>query len=128
MNKDAVTGIILELKDFLQLSLDEEEVYKICESIQLNLAFKFLKSPYMKKRLAGINEIKEIIDSFNPNKWSNDLHDLSSDRESPKFLTPEYLCEWILSNKVLDILLSENSHIELIKRSASLLIFLKEHS
>lgn len=54
INKDDVSGIINELKQFLMLSMEEEDVYKACEETQLVLSLKFVKSPFMKKKLNGL--------------------------------------------------------------------------
>ena len=40
------------------------EIIQIHEEIELNLALKFLTSPYLEKKLKGINEIKEISDKI----------------------------------------------------------------
>jgi hypothetical protein len=36
------------------LSMEEEDVYKACEETQLVLSLKFVKSPFMKKKLNGL--------------------------------------------------------------------------
>ena len=42
----------------------------------------------------------------------------------PKWLTAEYLRDWILNQKVLDTILGENTHLEIVKRSGCILKFL----
>ena len=39
-------------------------------------------------------------------------------------LTPALMCEWLTSNKVLDIILGEDAHIEIVKRCPSILKFI----
>lgn len=41
-----------------------------------------------------------------------------------KWLTSELLKEWILQNKILEIVFGENTHTEIVKRSSSILKFL----
>lgn len=40
--------------------IDQLVFYRIKEEIDLNLALKFLKSPFLEKKLKGLNEINEI--------------------------------------------------------------------
>ena len=42
----------------------------------------------------------------------------------PKFITQETLKDWILSQKVLEIVFGENTHLEIVKRSGCILKFL----
>lgn len=42
----------------------------------------------------------------------------------PKYLTPEILRDWILNEKILEIVLGENTHLEIVKRSGCILKFL----
>ena len=44
LDKNALQGVVNELKNFSQLALDEVEVNEICETVQLVLSLKFLKS------------------------------------------------------------------------------------
>lgn len=41
-----------------------------------------------------------------------------------KWLTSELLKDWILQNKILEIVFGENTHTEIVKRSSSILKFL----
>ena len=87
-DKDGVQRILHELIRILSIRMDEEESAKVCEETQLMIALRFIKSPYMKMKLAGINEIKEIIDSLNPRIHHHyDHHGYYSDRPAPKYLT-----------------------------------------
>ena len=95
INKDAVSEIINELKGFLTLALNKEEVYKICETTQLMLAIKFIKSPYMKKRLQGVNEINDIIETLTPKRSNTWGMEYDSPRDHPKFIDQDYLIDWI---------------------------------
>lgn len=42
----------------------------------------------------------------------------------PKWLTPEAMRDWILNEKILDIVLGESTHLEIVKRSGCILKFL----
>jgi hypothetical protein len=48
----------------------------------------------------------------------------SHKEKPPKFVSAESLKQWILDQKVLDIIFGENTHVEIVKRSSSLIMFL----
>lgn len=48
--------------------------------------------------------------------------------KSPKWITPEIMRNWILSQRVLDIVLGENTHLEIVKRSSCILKFLAKQN
>jgi hypothetical protein len=81
----------------------------------------------MKKRLNGINEIKNIIEQTSDNRHRQSWQDDDSPRRS-RWLKPEFLLNWIHENKLTELLLGESSHIEVIKRSACVLRFLSYHN
>ena len=83
--------------------------------LELNLALRFLICPFMEKKLKGLTEIKEIIESMT----DKDLNI----RRRYRFLTSESLAKWIVSNRIIEIVL-ENSHEEMVKRVSSIFIFL----
>jgi len=41
--------------------------------------------------------------------------------ERAEFFTGKMMCEWFVSNKVIEIIFGEGSHIEIVKRSGSVL-------
>ena len=131
MDKNTIHSIMSDFRDFLCLGLPEEVVDEQLESVKLGLALRFLKSPEMKKRLTGINEIKSIVRSTE-RIGSGIVHHKWQDDDTPeirsRWLKPEYLINWIEENKLVEFLLGESSHVEVIKRSASLLIFLANNN
>ncbi len=42
----------------------------------------------------------------------------------PKFVSAESLKQWLLDQKVLEIIFGESTHVEIVKRSSSVIIFL----
>lgn len=80
----------------------------------------------MKKRLNGINEIKSIIESTSDSVRKSHWQDEDSPRRS-RWLKPEYLCKWINDNKLVEYLLGDSSHVEVIKRSTTVLRFLSHN-
>lgn len=125
IEKSTLNHLMAELRDFLCIALDDDAVDEKLESIKLSMALRFLKSSNMKKRLNGINEIKNIIE-MTSNQLRRGWHDDDSPRHT-RWIKPEYLCNWIHENKLTEFLLGETSHIEVIKRSANVLRFLSFH-
>ena len=60
MNKDMIHTFWDKAKIFFHKHIDQLVFYRIKEEIDLNLALKFLKSPFLEKKLKGLNEINEI--------------------------------------------------------------------
>jgi hypothetical protein len=135
LDKNTVSNILSELGDFLSMGLDKDKVNERLDSVKLSMALRFLKSSNMKKRLNGINQIKEyclgsmykhrsIMDTDNFRRpWGDD----DSPRKST-CINPEVLLKWLRDNQVLEYILSESSHIEVIKRSTSIIKFLSSNN
>lgn len=60
MNKDMIHTFWDKAKILFLKHIDQLVFYRIKEEIDLNLALKFLKSPFLEKKLKGLNEINEI--------------------------------------------------------------------
>lgn len=44
--------------------IEDKIIYKDAEQLELDLSLIMLKSPYLEKKLKGINEIKEIAEKI----------------------------------------------------------------
>jgi hypothetical protein len=95
--------------------MDIQIFYRIKEEIDLNLALKFLKSPFLEKKLKGLNEINEIIEKVDNHEFQN--------ADKTYYLTPSILADWLISNKILEMLIGE-LHIEILKRCPEVIKFL----
>lgn len=62
IEKESVGRVLNDLRDFLTLGLNEADTSEIIESNILIMALRFLKSPYLEKRLKGISDIKSMIE------------------------------------------------------------------
>ncbi len=103
------------------------------EMFLLRLMFKFARCSKLAQRLVGIKYILETLQSVeteenntiavaksNSKKKGNDIEkSLAS-----LVLTTNHLCEFILGDKVINILLSENIHVEIVKRIVPIALFL----
>ncbi len=60
IDKNFVYTFVNDVRIVLEKHFKEEEVCEFIEKIKLELSLRFLTSPFLEKRLKGINEIKEI--------------------------------------------------------------------
>lgn len=60
LDRDLVAQLMHEAKELFLKYFQKNIIIQISERLELDLALKFLKSPYLEKKLKGINEIKEI--------------------------------------------------------------------
>ena len=61
LNKDLVSDILFKTKRLLNECYKKPDLEQL-EKADLNLVLKYFKSPYMEKRLKGLNEIKDLIE------------------------------------------------------------------
>ena len=54
IDKESVSRVLKDLKDFLTLSMNEMETAQFIEINQLNMSLRFIKSTYLEKRLKGL--------------------------------------------------------------------------
>ncbi len=62
LDKDLIARTLRNMKEFLMLHFEQQEANKMIDTTELLMALRFLKSPYMEKRLKGLNEIKSIVE------------------------------------------------------------------
>lgn len=133
IDKESVTRVLNDLKDFFTISMSENETAELVEKNQLTMALRFLKSTYLEKRLKGISDIKTMIEKTEQAQYLLKKkqgavidYDMQGVRmtKPPKFITQEILKEWIVTNKLLEIVFGENTHLEIVKRSGCILKFL----
>lgn len=108
----------LELKD-----LKHEDIIRVLGMIKdsnenldvkkMNFFLRMIKSNYFEKRIKGLSEINTIIEN------------LDNKLESSKTkISREGLRDWILKNNVIELVVSDRPHVELIKRCSPLFKFL----
>jgi len=93
------------------------------------MALRFLKANYLEKRLKGLAEIKTIIEriEYDPRERA-DRYFLEAHKVKPmKFMTAPLLKEWLSENRVVEIVLGENTHVEIVKRAGPVIKFLAKH-
>lgn len=127
-DRDFISGFIADTKTLFQQYLPEENVNKLLETLELDLALKYLKSPFFEKRLKGVNEIKEISERIemteNYASSTENYYYQISRKKFMKYLTSDLFLKWISENKIVEILLGDSMHVEIIKRCHDILIFM----
>ena len=107
------------------------------------MSFRFLRSTYLEKKLKGLQEIKSMISAIEAyqsqlQQRQRQLNDpmyagrlnpnyditLNMKEKPPKYINADSLKEWILNQKLLEIVFGENTHVEIVKRSSCILKFL----
>ena len=93
-------------------SLDPEAV----EVNKLNLFLKMLNCNYLEKRIKGLNEINSAIESLFMRE--------STFQQVTVRLSPDKMKNWLVERKVVELVLKDRPHVEIIKRSGTILQFL----
>ena len=97
----------------------KEGVYKFTEQMELELALKCLRMPILEKKFIGhailASKINQVRASTLPNTSGGHLSTLQSMRQ--RWLTKDLLVDWMDCNHLFDMLFSESTHAEVIKKS-----------
>lgn len=128
MNKDLFSESMETLKGFLKLYLTKEEAAKFIQEQNVQISLKFLKSPYLEKRLYGIGEIKRMIQQNVADQQMRRYAMQTKNLQNNESLNANALAHWIIDQKILELIFNENAHAELIKRSSFLLTYLSSES
>lgn len=117
------------------------KVAELMEKFYLDFALKCFKSPLLEKRMHGLAYIEEVLElaenrdraffhhmedynyyghpmQIRASKWVDNKYKIYISHHS------RYMITWIQENKIIQELFAINPHIELIKRSKKILIFL----
>eukprot|EP00828_Plagiopyla_frontata_P039935 TRINITY_DN5284_c0_g1_i1.p2 TRINITY_DN5284_c0_g1~~TRINITY_DN5284_c0_g1_i1.p2 ORF type:complete len:342 (+),score=59.01 TRINITY_DN5284_c0_g1_i1:762-1787(+) len=85
----------------------------------INFAIKVLKCPYLQSKIKAINEIKAFIKLISANASG-----IKFFKSTEYYFTSSKLQNYLNDNQVIDIILGEYFHIEVLKRSAECLEFM----
>ena len=92
----------------------DPESFSLIETLELELALKFVQCDILEKRLKGVSDLRHFVAKTTViGKYSK-----------PRWLTAERLKEWFLERKVIELLVVDYLHAETIKRSKDIFIFL----
>jgi ubiquitin carboxyl-terminal hydrolase 9/24 len=108
-----------ELKD-----LKHEDIIKVLSMVneenlevkKLSFYLRMLRCNYFEKRIKGLTEVNSVVESFEKK------NELSKSR-----ITRDEVKDWIISNNVLDLVINDRPHPELLKRSSVIIRFLAQN-
>jgi ubiquitin carboxyl-terminal hydrolase 9/24 len=141
-SKDQVDNVLRDLNRILGLGMSLSESALVVESTELFIALRFLKSSNLEKRLKGLQDIKFMIDRIIKtqrnayirqravSQWKNhsDIDmEVNKIPETGYFNCP-LMCKWLKDNKVVEIILGEGAHIEIVKRCDTILRFVAKNA
>jgi len=147
LDKDAFNVLLQNVKALLGVISKEKEVDEFSERIQLDISLRLLSADVLRKRIDALSSIENIIKSVlmasNPAFAKKEQERLEEEarnqysyymrrQEPPKlekarFLTPEYLVNWIKETKLVETVLGKKSHEQLVKMSPTILKFLAQN-
>lgn len=112
---ETIKEAINEQAYFFKKGISSEGLDKFLEEKQLALGLKFLRSPFLEKRVKGVTEIKDILERFETTKR--------------RLVSKDFLVKWLQENQILEmLLLGDSVHPELIKRAGEIGVFLCRNS
>ena len=134
VKRKTITEIMNQHGALLRMIHKEEAVYAQLDNFDLDVCLKFFTSPYLEKRLLGLNDLrshietvfkKEVLSSHssshsmhynmmnsNMNTWKAKLEKCT--------LTRENLLEWFNKKQILEKIYVHNIHPEVIKRATDI--------
>ncbi|CAD8161247.1 unnamed protein product [Paramecium octaurelia] len=114
---DQIREIVQDLQYYFLKGYSLDNLNKLVDDIQLQMALKFLKSTFLEKRVKGLCEIKDFTEKLK--------FETTSQIKLKNSTNKEELIKWITQNRILDFtLLGDSVHPELIKRSSDVAVFL----
>ena len=128
LDKELLSLLLTKAQELLCEYYPAEDIYKLTEIAELELALRFLTCPYFEKRLRGINEIKEMTEKIDIHEHilrnNGQINLISSQFKTTKYLNATTFIKWIFNNKVFDLILGDSLHVEIVKRSHDILKFM----
>lgn len=125
-----VESILDSVSSHLSADEKQEKVYRVSESLELELALRCLKVPVLEKRLIGHQILTSQIYKVRlSGKQSQSLRQgaLNGNMDgllNKKWLTTELLLAWFDQHRVFDIVFGDSLHSEVIKKSYQMLEFM----
>jgi len=131
LDKDDLSRFIIKSQAFLVHYYSQDEVFTMTETAELDLDYRFLTCSFFEKKLRGITRINELAEKI-------DMYEFHSKNSSPskttfglskipKHLSAKFFIEWIFQNKIIELILGDSIHTEIIKRCHEILKFVAKY-
>ncbi len=128
-DKKTITDISKILEGLVRVAFPNRSSDTI-DKFNLDVALKCFRSPYLEKRLAGLNDIKEFIlysrkDDYNQ-KMRQQQYGMSANvhKGDVPCIESTALAQWLRANNILEQLYGQNMHPELVRRCVEIPKFL----
>lgn len=97
-----------------------KEAFAMTEQAELEFTLKMLRCPFLERKIRAMNEFKDFVDRADPYLDFRKL----GDRKPLKYINQEKLRNWFIQQKVVEYILGDETHVELLKRAPILFNFL----
>jgi ubiquitin C-terminal hydrolase len=104
------------------------------DKFALDMALMYLRSSQLQKRLVGLSKIKDMIGMaehahlMQQQQQRQYQHYQRPQERQEQWADTKYIGSWLLEHKIVEELLGDNMHTELVKRSGKILNFLASWS
>jgi hypothetical protein len=140
ISKNSANSILFKIEKLLTLMKNAEYATMTVEQFLLEFCWKLYHTPYLEKRISGLNDIRDTIITIQKKeeylkKQKTALGILSNVvgglEPTPAYvslwMTTDYLAEWVLKKDLLtEIFTDPKTHVELIRRTPVMLKLLVE--
>lgn len=142
LDKDRLSALLTSFRAFLRIAKPSSEIAELAEQVELSFATRFLKTTYLEKRLQGISDLRQLVESTGA-RWTLERQRQrraeTGQQGRPlayvagaggvkirptEHLDRAALRDWMVQEKVAETLFAEGSHPELLKRAAPIVRFL----
>ncbi|KAK1931465.1 Ubiquitin carboxyl-terminal hydrolase 34 [Phytophthora citrophthora] len=110
----------------IQHDVDAAKETELCEQqvqlLRLEISLRFFQSSSLEKRIYGLTEIVVIITRL----YNDQIQEQAEPTAVSLYATLSYLVDWMHKTQLMQTLLGEKMHVELVKRSTSLFQFASE--
>eukprot|EP00004_Rigifila_ramosa_P006247 TRINITY_DN1692_c0_g1_i1.p1 TRINITY_DN1692_c0_g1~~TRINITY_DN1692_c0_g1_i1.p1 ORF type:complete len:3114 (-),score=719.02 TRINITY_DN1692_c0_g1_i1:25-8475(-) len=96
------------------------------ETLALDIHLKFLKSSNMEKRMAGLTDLKDVVENFRRSQYEYSRYKTVDPVPVYAWLTNSRFAEWLVRNEVMELLYGDRKHAELMRRCEELPQFLAQ--
>lgn len=129
-DKKTISDISRNLEGLVRVAFPNRPSEAI-DKFNLDVALKCFRSPYLEKRLGGLNDIKEFIgmvgrkDEYGKMRQGPGYAMMPSlHKNDISFIDSAQLAQWLRNNNILEQLYGENMHPELARRCVEIPRFL----
>lgn len=130
-DKKTISDISRNLEGLVRVAFPNRPSEAI-DKFNLDVALKCFRSPYLEKRLGGLNDIKDFIGMVRKDDYGKMRQGSSGYAMMPSalhkndisFIDSVSLAQWLRSNNILEQLYGENMHPELARRCVEVPRFL----